>query len=513
MANNAPSITGYFVVQARLTNLSPLYLGAGEGIDADKALSKSANGNQLIVNGSAVGGCIRSWIFEHYDAPTDEEKLRAWNYFWGIKMDNDDYQSHFIVKNSLVALKEKDAAKIEHVKIDPEKGTSADGQKFNREGLITSLNIPLVIEVPVYSYLNEKKGELTVASQPEFLNENQKSFIQGLLETIGSVLKNDSKEESFAIGASTNGGFGKIDCSDYQIYHFNFHGKNSEADAIQWFRYRNSFHKRVEDKDKDEDKEFGKIPKEKKPIEIPLAIKLSPKHLARQLYICMPAFIHTSLLTRLKMKKEGKGDGTPDNVQFKFNDDFVINGSSIKGAVLHQMQRILNTCLPDTAAKEFIKKLNGYAEEDKSAKSRFKVEMVLLKNVESIKQHRVKIDMFTQGHMPPAKFDSEPVWRDNSGKQNMELRFHIKNASNEEIALLLLTLRDFAEGFAAIGGEKSIGRGIIKPVDSKIIMKLGCGEAKTVNLVDLQLNYEVVKNYFKAWEEFVKLNNLQWKTS
>ena len=102
-----------------------------------------------------------------------------------------------------------------------------------------------------------------------------------------------------------------------------------------------------------------------------------------------------------------------------------------------------------------------------AARGRFIVEETVV-DAEMHTQMRSRIDRFTGGTIPSALFSTAPVWREKDGGRSVTLRFGVRQASEQEAGLCVLLLKDLWLGRAAIGGEKSIGRGTLEGLHAVI---------------------------------------------
>jgi len=160
----------------------------------------------------------------------------------------------------------------------------------------------------------------------------------------------------------------------------------------------------------------------------------------------------------------------PDAVHIKSNNDPVLTGTSLKGAIRARAERIAKTI---GKSDEFIKKLFGYVEVDNTGKSerarkgKVRVNEIVLPRFISEIQNRIKIDRFTGGTIESALFDSMPLFiTGNDRVKNVIIE--VSNCSESEAGLLLLVLKDMWTGDFAVGGEKNVGRGVFKGVKAFI---------------------------------------------
>ena len=106
--------------------------------------------------------------------------------------------------------------------------------------------------------------------------------------------------------------------------------------------------------------------------------------------------------------------------------------------------------------------------------SRVTIEERLVENVKPQWQDRVAIDRFTGGSLQSALFNEKPVYpcsMKTEPETNVRLKLTLEEPEKAEIGLLLLTLRDFWYGHAALGGETSNGRGTLQGIKAELMYK------------------------------------------
>ena len=187
----------------------------------------------------------------------------------------------------------------------------------------------------------------------------------------------------------------------------------------------------------------------------------------------------TSLLIR-SVPSEPEG---PDMIHLQSGGKPVVPGTSFAGAFRHRATLIANTIgFPEEAVEKMFgfvhEKNSNNSQEPTSQASRVRIEERLVKNVETRWQHRVAIDRFTGGSLQSALFNEKPIYPIQLGKQNAEkqtsnlrLILTLEEPEEAEIDLLLLTLRDFWHGHAALGGETSNGRGTLQGIKTQLKFK------------------------------------------
>lgn len=202
----------------------------------------------------------------------------------------------------------------------------------------------------------------------------------------------------------------------------------------------------------------------------------------------------------------GNSDNSIKSIMRKSGNEYLIPGSSIKGVLRHRSEYIL-----DTIGKDYsiLDKLMGYADsaenDNKKLRSRLYVEEVYI-SPDSVKcevQSRNRIDRITGGTVDGALFTSQPIWQNND-TPSVHVHLEIKKAKKHEIGLMICLLKDIWLERVAIGGEKSIGRGVLKGLSATLnygadglMVKLNNGTAIS------EKNAELMKKYISALMEHV----------
>ncbi len=173
---------------------------------------------------------------------------------------------------------------------------------------------------------------------------------------------------------------------------------------------------------------------------------------------------------------------SPDAVHIKSDSNYVLPGTSIRGAIRQRALRILKTLdIPD--AEKIIDKLFGTVVKGtkEKIKGRIQTEETIINTqggmVVPELQTRIRIDRFTGGVIDGALFDSMPLWQKNK-EQAIKICLKIKNYEEGEPGLLLQILKDLWVGDLPVGGEKNVGRGVLEGIKAYI----GIGSAPPISL-------------------------------
>lgn len=407
-------VVGKIILQAKLKNVSPLMAGKGEGDAIDMEVMTWPDGRPYLP-ASSLAGCLKHYFLRYNFSDPD-------NRFWG-DMGEDCPQSHIRIDDLVPDIPNanytSDIALRDGVKINPKTGTAEDSAKYNYQIVEPGLIFPFRAEITIRNGMNVEDAK-RVAGQ-----------VYAILDS-----------EDFRVGAFTNTGFGKLECSDFKAWYFEFH-----KDAEAWFEYLTNQSFQVQTLDL------------KKP---------SVSGLVNDFSIEAAFQLKTSLI----IGAYGVDGDEPDKSQLKSRDKYVLPGKSIRGAIRHRALKILRT-LGDQKAEDKINDLFGIVKEDiqKQQKGRLRVEESRLDKVRKMTQDRIRIDRFTGGTISGALFNSQPVWSaGQEGDEMVRITFSIlrgsdsqkKKAAPEEKKLLLLLLKDLWLEDLPIGGEKNIGRGVLR---------------------------------------------------
>jgi len=83
---------------------------------------------------------------------------------------------------------------------------------------------------------------------------------------------------------------------------------------------------------------------------------------------------------------------------------------------------------------------------------------------------RIKIDRFTGGTIKTALFNTMPLWSNNEQNKSVTINMDVIKYNPWEAGLMLQVLKDLWCEDLPIGGEKNVGRGILKGICAKIFL-------------------------------------------
>lgn len=416
------TITCKTVVIAKLELESPLMIGSGQDEFADIEVMKDKKGTPFIP-ATSLTGVLRHYFEENISNKNDPN----FECFWGTpkktsnaEEEKEEFQSSFICRDL-----HTDDAKIrirDGVKIDPRTQTALDEAKYDFEVI-------------------EKGAKFDLFWEVTLRKNNSKGIYDRILASLIEALENGT----ISIGAKTNSGFGKCKLTNLQIFDFDF---SSPKDVLKWLK---------------QDFKDGKSKLDAEPFQLQSDVFTIDAKFA----------VKNSIIIRSYSEKVDMSD----SASLSSAGEFVLPGTSLKGAIRHRALKILKTLCPADLLKvdipeRKIEELFGTAgKDDKPIKGRVRVEEKKINYIEPVLQNRIKIDRFTGGTIKTALFDSMPLWPKKDDSESVEVSIKIFDYKPWEAGLMMQVLKDLWCGDLAVGGEKSIGRGVLNGLYARIKWK------------------------------------------
>lgn len=417
-------IEGKIIIQALLKNTSPLLIGKGAGESADaEVMRMPAPDNRPYIPASSMAGVLKHFMLSTHIS-TDE------NHIWG-RADRPGVlplQSHFLLDDLVVQeYSPDDIVMRDGVRINHQTGTAEDKKKYDYQLVEPGLVFPFRAEITL-------RASMDKAARAQMLDFP--TWLQAVLNT-----------PHFRIGANTNTGFGKLSCSDFQAFHFQF-----PDHADHWFEYVGN-----------------------KGVSLPEELKMSLSQNSISQSGSFQISAKFGLKSSLIIGAYGIDGSQPDKSHLKSRESYVLPGKSIRGALRHRAVKILNTLgEAEAVAVQQIRDLFGDVKEDSDKpfqqKGRLRIEESVFEEnaVVPMEQDRIRIDRFTGGTIKGALFSSEAVWKNGAETAVSICLTILKKAKPSEKRLLMLILKDLWLEDLAIGGEKNIGRGILTGLEATI---------------------------------------------
>ena len=422
---------GKLVLQGIIELLSPACIGSGKKDYTEIDVLLDNNGKPFIPATSLVG------VLKHFikkNAILDDKN--ALKRFWGftseekISKEEKEKQSDLGCSDLIFSEGNDMPSTRDGIKIDNRNGRVAKGAKYDYQVAERGAKFKLHLE------LN--------------LTDTNREFSRRMVATIRSVL-----EQGFVqIGAKTNSGLGKMQLTNARVREFDFKEK---GDVFRWLR-----------------RDFS----------TPKPFTEQPFEIQSKMFSIHAVFtLKNSFISRSYSANQEE----PDAVSIKSGDSFVIPGTSLKGAIRARAERILQTL---GKPPDILHNLFGYVDEGKDTteetkegtpitphplnspiigkgkkvkiKGRISIEESLLPDYKPELQIRIKTDRFTGGTVEAALFETMPLFSDSDDTKRFCVSITVRNYKDHEAGLLLLVLKDLWTGDLAVGGEKGIGRGVLK---------------------------------------------------
>lgn len=414
MSKNNDKIVERIYFKMRLSLESPLILGGGEAAYSDIDFLTDWNGNYFIP-ATSLAGAFRS----HVRKILPSQYKNTAEVLFG-KSEDDSALSLISIENSYFVDNKANIIKRDGIKLDYRTKTTIKGAKYDYQVADAGSEVELRFDV-----LFREKHSICI-------NE---------LKQILHLLVNELAEGRVSLGAKTRRGYGRIKLVEksFQTAVFLF-----PEDANKWLEFT--------------DKEYSAG---------------SYEFLNSQNSQIAPKINHTVITADLDIpysvliKHYSSKPEEPDSEHIVSKGKSVIPGTSWNGALRHAVHKISSSLgLKEENVEEIfggIKEGRNLPYKKRHKVSRLSINESVISGDKRINVRRTKIDRFTGGAAKSALFDAFVSY---SGKTSLTLTF--EKSEPWMIALVLLALKDICNGIQPVGGEASIGRGILKGSSIKV---------------------------------------------
>lgn len=429
---NSARIIKKIIFNIPMQTYSPLRISSGvdDGI-TDILVLKDKKGKAFIP-GTSITGVLRAKMSNIYGD-------RAVDRLFG-SIDDDGNQS--MINISDIVLENAKIINRDGIKIDSFTGVSKQGAKFDFEAIDKGATGDLYIEVTLRESCLSEQNKPNISYRKEHKDFAINGDVYGeLTATIADILT-----EGINVGSLTTKGYGKIKSREpVKMYVFDF--KNPQG-AMKWWQYLNE----------------GILQDVAYTGNKTVAVA-SEKDFVMQMEFALTS----SMIIRDYDVDTDDEKEKIAAVQMKSGEDFVIPATSIKGVLKSRAYKILMNLNhhDEQKAEDFLDKLMGREtdnKEDKGQKSRLYIDEVYIKHniLHSKKQSRNRIDRFTGGTIDSALFTDKLIWQTDKSKATIAINLQVQNCDEKEAGLMLLVMKDLWLGDLAIGGNKAIGKGVLK---------------------------------------------------
>lgn len=433
---NRESIIGKVLLKGKLVLCSPLLIGSGiqrEGSDVDTQILRDKDGRPFIP-GTSVAGVLRA-AFSQKNAFPEMEAL-----FFGGKVEKLDAEVQSAVDIDDIELEKAEIVQRDGVCIDDVRGVAEDKKKYDYELVERGATGNFTAEITLRGY------------HKEVLDDGLPAAVRRLAKGVAA---------GFRLGAMTAKGFGRVRVDGLALDRYDF---GNPTDAFAWLS---------EPRGKAADHED----------EVKAEANDRPLTESNLIIDADFALVGSLLVKDADVPEDKKTDDKTaiHAVMKKSRNAYLIPGPSVKGALRHHAGRVLKN-LGFQEPKKFLNGLMGLDDEALKAaskrkdeetlrQSRFFVDEVYIaqKAVKPFAQTRNRIDRFTGGTIGGALFTTEAVW--GKGGKPVHIHFEIRDAEAADVGLSMLLLKDLSLGRVPLGGEKSIGRGVLEGVHAEIWYK------------------------------------------
>jgi CRISPR/Cas system CSM-associated protein Csm3 (group 7 of RAMP superfamily) len=425
---NPRGIQERIIVCGTLVLDSPTHLGNGDAEGPlDMPLILDPLENRALLTGASMAGALRNYI-RGYSEDISEDQIKM---LFGDVYEDESVQSLLIVDDALGAKPEVELR--DGVAIDPKTRTAEAEKKFDIELLTVGTEFDISFELQVLKGKREK-----------------------LLQAFAIALNGLEKSE-IHLGKRKHRGFGKCHVSKWSVCRYDM---TDSKGLIAWLDNDNSGQHKVE---KDIASLIGvEIPMREESTDDTCVLEgtfiVDGSILIRSDYgnVNAPDYVH--LTSKYGKKKP------------------ILSGTSLAGALRARALRISNTLGKDGI--KIVDNMFGnrrYKGEKKKelTASRLWVEEAQINDPLDLVLTRVKIDRFTGGSFPAALFNEQPIFGRLNGKTTIEIQISLEKASESDVGLLLLLLKDLWTGDLPLGGESSVGRGRLRGMSATLTYK-GC---------------------------------------
>ena len=402
-------IKGKILIKGTITNKSPLHIGSGSDNRSDMDVLLDST-NRPYIPATSLTGVLRHTI----ELSEDDQ-----NHFWGYQADQQNGKQS-VFRCSDLETKTFQIKIRDGIKINSQTGMIEKANKFDYE---------IIEPGAMFSF----KMEMGYTNTDEQTIKKSAATIYHLLS------------EGLAIGAKTNSGLGDIQIMTDKTMLYDFQFTNKQH-VYEWLTRQYTENTRIESSD------LGKPLQTKSQWNFSIEADLQLKN----------TLIVRSYSDKPKM---------PDAIHMQSNQEWVLPGTSLKGAIRARAERIANMLGVPSIMDELFGYVKNQSDDNDSrqsaAKGRILIKETILPKFVAELQTRIKIDRFTGGTIQSALFNSMPVFADI--KNNVvKLSIQIRHCKPPDVGLILLVLKDLWTQDLAVGGEKNIGRGVFQGLRATI---------------------------------------------
>lgn len=453
------NIQGRYVIHFVLTLQTPAMFGSGNTDDLlDISIQRDPESEDPLLTGSSIAGALRSHLCDQLFGYRDVYKLNGEDsreslLFGGNRTDPYGEQSPLIAFDSIGRIPDEQNTIIrDGVAVRLDTGTAKDGAKYEYELLPENTSFPIRVDV----WKTEK---------------NQEDIITLIYYSLHGF-----EDGSIRLGGRKSRGFGLVSANQWSIVYYDF----TKIDGlIKWLKRVEIPYNLDENAQPSNNRYWSKLD------QAIASLGISPNNLVdRRSYFKVEITCKQTSGLIIHSAPDPMVDAYADidSIHLHSNNTPVIPGTSIAGVLRNRALRIAYVLFdeykdePIQRLEDFIESIFGgrlsddqHQEERKEsdlASSRLLIEEIPLENHTSYNQTRISIDRFTGGTRKGALFNERPLLDGTTA-----FKIILKNATEAEIGLLLLLVKDLCTDDLTFGGNASIGRGRFLGVEANIKYK------------------------------------------
>lgn len=463
MKSKNPIIQRYYI-KGQLQVVSPLIIGSGEEERTDIDLIRDAKGNPFIP-GTALAGVLRHFTRGHLQDENKDEHPMIKTLFG--KTEKDSTQSLLMISDSILQTNIPCRVTVrDGLKLNPSTktvGTHTENGGRKRAGT-------------KYDYEIIEPGAVFDLKMEMVIRENNRGAVDEIYDALAFVLQALANQHP-ALGAKTRRGFGKIRLEKENLHILKLDMRQKD-DIEKWMDFD------WQDWNFQPNMTFAELASGNGK----LTFKSQP---------CFTISAAFTIPYSVLIRHYNSDPAEEDTVHLKSNKKCVIPGTSWNGALQQAIYSQLNYLTGnETKTENILKNLFGTVGpgKNKSRASRVLIEESIIDKEQGISYTRNKVDRFTGGVVESALFTEKPVYGG-----TVTLNITLEKPEDWEKGVLLLGLRDIANGIQPVGGGANIGRGIMQAEYRDI----------KIDGVPLAEAEDMEKTCFKALYDHLKNNHLK----
>lgn len=418
------------------TLASPLALSMGDGTLTDQDVLRNFEGEPF-VPGSSIAGAMRAYI----------EKDKTEDCIFGFGTDKGKMSSAFVsdfLFEGVVSTRVRDSVKLRDGKV------AETGAKFDMEVIDTGAKGYFTLELITRERDN-----------PEMMEKQIKKIFLGW------------QKNEIRLGSKKTRGYGEVRINDVLL---------KEYTKENILEYKEAYLNVPINQSGYLNKGFTNVTEEY----LTSQEKLAGKYLT----ISMPLRLQGGISIRQYAAKKEE----PDFVHVTANNKPVVPGTSFTGAIrsrLHDLLIDLKVANPN----EVLQELFGMVSKETAMKSQIVISECIIENAISLTMVRNGISRFESGTKDGALFKERSYV---GGETTLHIQIQREKYAEGKAGLILLVLKDIAEGLLAVGGQTSVGRGIF----------VGDGNISIENQL---VNSELENHYFQKAYAYLSKTKMEDK--